>query len=184
MTTVQIGKVISKRTLVTAESEPIQIPDAKVLTHLQFRRFAGCPYCSVHLHSMAQRHSEILAAGIRVAVVFRSTVTALRHHYADTPFAVIADPRDTLYTEFGVGSGLGSILNPRAFLALVPKIIRMFPRLPGIPPWGKGVLGLPADFLIAPDGRVVACKYGTHADDQWSVDQLLELAHSYVREVS
>ena len=92
--------------------------------------------------------------------------------------------KDTLYTEFGVGSGLGSILNPRAFLALAPKVIRMLPKLPGMPPWGKGVLGLPADFLIAPDGRVVTCKYGTHADDQWSVDQLLELAHSYARELS
>jgi hypothetical protein len=30
--------------------------------------------------------------------------------------------------------------------------------------------------LIAPDGRVVACKYGAHADDQWSVDDLLALA--------
>jgi hypothetical protein len=37
-------------------------------------------------------------------------------------------------------------------------------------------LGLPADFLIAPDERIVAAKYGKHADDQWSVDELLNLA--------
>ncbi|HEX4559363.1 MAG TPA: AhpC/TSA family protein, partial [Mycobacterium sp.] len=37
-------------------------------------------------------------------------------------------------------------------------------------------LGMPADFLIAPDGAVVARKYGEHADDQWSVDELLRLA--------
>ncbi|MFD8725590.1 hypothetical protein ACFV2H_48560 [Streptomyces sp. NPDC059629] len=37
-------------------------------------------------------------------------------------------------------------------------------------------LGLPADFLIAPDGRILAAKYGEHAYDQWSVDHLLELA--------
>lgn len=36
-----------------------------------------------------------------------------------------------------------------------------------------GHLGLPADFLIGSDGRVIACKYGMHADDQWSVDELL-----------
>ena len=34
----------------------------------------------------------------------------------------------------------------------------------------------PADFLIAQDGRVVASKYGTHADDQWSVDEVLTIA--------
>lgn len=37
-------------------------------------------------------------------------------------------------------------------------------------------LGLPADFLIGSDGRVLAAKYGSHADDQWSVDELLDLA--------
>jgi hypothetical protein len=39
-----------------------------------------------------------------------------------------------------------------------------------------GPLGLPADFLIAPDGTVLARHYGNHAYDQWSVDQLLALA--------
>ena len=40
-----------------------------------------------------------------------------------------------------------------------------------------GHLGLPADFLIARDGRVLACKHGRHANDQWTVDELL--AHAY-----
>jgi len=37
-------------------------------------------------------------------------------------------------------------------------------------------LGLPADFLITPSGRISAVKYGTNAYDQWSVDELLSLA--------
>jgi hypothetical protein len=37
---------------------------------------------------------------------------------------------------------------------------------------------LPADFLIGSDGRVLAAKFGSHADDQWSVDELLDLATS------
>jgi hypothetical protein len=41
-----------------------------------------------------------------------------------------------------------------------------------------GRLGLPADFLIGPDGRVLAAKYGQHVDDHWSVDQLLRIAQS------
>jgi peroxiredoxin len=31
--------------------------------------------------------------------------------------------------------------------------------------------------LIAPDGRVAALKYGQHAYDQWTVDELLDHAH-------
>jgi hypothetical protein len=41
---------------------------------------------------------------------------------------------------------------------------------------GETVLGLPADFLIEPGGRVIAAKYGRHAGDQWSVDEVLALA--------
>jgi hypothetical protein len=31
-------------------------------------------------------------------------------------------------------------------------------------------------FLIEPGGRVIAAKYGRHAGDQWSVDEVLALA--------
>ena len=85
-----------------------------------------------------------------------------------------------LYKEFGVGSGLRALLNPRALLMVLPNVIRVFPRLPGMPPSGKSALGLPADFLIASNGRVLACQYGAHADDQWSVDELLSLARQHV----
>jgi hypothetical protein len=33
--------------------------------------------------------------------------------------------------------------------------------------------GLPADFLLARDGRVVAAHHGRHAADAWRVDELL-----------
>ena len=39
-----------------------------------------------------------------------------------------------------------------------------------------GRFGLPADFLIAPDGRIAAVKYGKHTYDQWTVDELFEHA--------
>ena len=39
-----------------------------------------------------------------------------------------------------------------------------------------GPLGLPGDFLIQPSGQIKAAKYGTHAYDQWSVDELIALA--------
>lgn len=42
-----------------------------------------------------------------------------------------------------------------------------------------GKRGLPADFLVAPDGRIVACKFGKHANDQWSVDELLSLVSQH-----
>jgi hypothetical protein len=45
----------------------------------------------------------------------------------------------------------------------------------------NGNLGLPADLLITADGSVAAVKYGGHAYDQWSVDELLDLASGFGR---
>jgi hypothetical protein len=45
----------------------------------------------------------------------------------------------------------------------------------------NGNLGLPADLLITADGSVAAVKYGAHAYDQWSVDELLDLASGFGR---
>jgi len=49
---------------------------------------------------------------------------------------------------------------------------------------GEKHLGLPADFLIAPDGSVLAAKYGRYASDQWSVDELLDLAKLHSRRLA
>jgi hypothetical protein len=38
---------------------------------------------------------------------------------------------------------------------------------------GTDQTGLPADILLDGDGVIVGVHYGAHADDQWSVDDLL-----------
>src|SRR5271167_2948651 len=56
----------------------VSIPDPKVKwVHLQFRRFAGCPICNLHLQSFIQRNQEIVDAGIREVVVFHSPDSSL-----------------------------------------------------------------------------------------------------------
>lgn len=167
------------RTLVTITGAQVSIPDSTHLIHLQFRRFAGCPVCSLHLRSIVARHDEIRAAGIREVVVFHSSAAELRTYTADLPLDVIADPERELYREFGVESGARALLDPRGWATIgraVATEIRAVRRkerpAPPTKPDG-GRLGLPADFLIAPDGTISAAKYGTHVDDQWSVDELL-----------
>ncbi len=167
------GSVVAARELVGVSGEAISIPDPDRLVHLQFRRFAGCPICNVHLQSIVRRNDEIAAAGIREVVAFHSTDDELRRYVGELPFAVVADPAKALYAEFGVGSSPRSLLHPRALSpATLASAIRQGRRNMNMHPTG-GHLGLPADFLIGTDGRVVACKHGTHANDQWSVDELL-----------
>lgn len=169
------GSVVTPRDLVTVSGVRVPIPDTDKLIHLQFRRFAGCPICNTHLQSIVRRHDEIAEAGIREVVVFHSTDQELIRYVAHLPFPVVGDPDKGLYTEFGVGSSPRAVLDPR----VAPVLGRVLRQLPGIgdsPPANLrptgGRLGLPAEFLIDPHGLVIACKRGSHAYDQWSVDEL------------
>jgi hypothetical protein len=87
-----------------------------------------------------------------------------------------------LYREFGVEARLRALLDPRAWIPILKGVART---LIGIlvnqepcPPWNPdgGRFGLPADFLIGSDGTLLACKYGAHVYDQWSVDEVLKLS--------
>ncbi|MGW4914637.1 peroxiredoxin-like family protein [Streptomyces sp. NPDC004270] len=176
------GSAVPQRGLTTVSGDPVAVPDPDRPVHLQFRRFAGCPVCNLHLRSVVRRHHEIAAAGVREVVVFHSSAEELRPHTADLPFAVVADPDKRLYREFGVEQSPRALLDPRAWGPIVRAVVsgawhvvRGREHLPSTSPHG-GRLGLPADFLIAPGGQVLAAKHGEHAYDQWSVDELLELA--------
>lgn len=177
-----VNDTIARRSIAGVSAEPVSIPDSHRLLHLQFRRFAGCPVCNLHLQSFRRKQKEIAAAGVREVIVFHSKADDLRQYVNDLPFAVIADPDKRLYVEFGVESSPRALLDPRAWPSMIRgivhsliSIIRERQSIPSVAPHG-GRLGLPADFLIATDGRVLARKYGEHADDQWSVEEVLTLA--------
>lgn len=181
------GFVIEEQCLRSIHSTNIRIPDPNSITHLQFRRFAGCPICDLHLHSIAQRHHELAVAAVREVVVFHSSAGELEPYCGALPFDTIADPDKRLYAQFGVEAGLRALLSPRAWFPTLCGIFRSLGQtlrgrvpLPTINPHG-GRLGLPAEFLIAPGGAILACKYGTHAYDQWSVDEILDLSRSVLR---
>lgn len=173
-----------ERELVSVTGERVRIPDDRELVHLQLRRFAGCPICHLHLRSFVRRRDELAAAGIREVVVFHSPVDELAPHADGFPFPLIADPDRQLYRELGVESSPRALLDPRAFLSVARAvtfgtlaILLGHERPPSLTPHG-GRLGLPGDFLIGPDGQVIASKRGEHADDQWSVNDVLRLAVS------
>jgi peroxiredoxin len=108
-----VNDTIARRTLAGVSGKPISVPDGDRLLHLQFRRFAGCPVCNLHLQSFRRRYAEIVAAGIREVVAFHSTADDPRPYTADLPFAVFADPDKRLYREFGVESSVRALVDPR-----------------------------------------------------------------------
>lgn len=113
--------------------------------------------------------------------MFHTSAEELLRYAGDLPFAVIADPDKRLYAAFGVESGRRALLDPRVWGPILRGVFRSLAAIlrgspvPPLNPQG-GRFGLPADFLIASDGRVLASKYGSHAYDQWSVDEILALS--------
>src|SRR5437764_12452669 len=168
----RVGDAFPTLELTASSGQLVTIPDpAGNFVHLQLRRFAGCPICNLHLRSIVARHDEIRAHGTREVVVFHSTVAELAKYEAELPFPVIADPERELYQRLGVERRAGSLLRPRALRAMIAGQTAAIAKRSTIRgPLGPltstgGLLGLPADFLIAPDGRLAPLKYGHHAYD-------------------
>jgi len=165
------GDIVPARTLESVTGESIKLPDPNRLVHLQLRRFVDCPICNTHIAEMRGRAREIEAAGIKEVIVFHSSAMSIRSYQKDVPFVLVGDPKKALYKEFGVESSLGFISRKSLGAAMRGMAHGHF----GLRLWG-GPFGLPGDFLIAPSGRIKAVKYGAHAYDQWSVDELIALA--------
>lgn len=166
--------------LVNLQGQAINLPDAsKALVHLQFRRFAGCPICNLHLREMASRIHEIRQAGIWEVVFFHSSAASMQPYQGDLPFDCIADPDKVFYRQFGVEASVLGLLDPRNILAVMKGMASAFPT--HLSAGGEaGHAGMPADFLIDATGMIVACHYGSYADDQWTVDELLAQAHRFL----
>nr|WP_259464519.1 AhpC/TSA family protein [Streptomyces sp. TLI_171] len=116
------------------------------------------------------------------AAVFHSPEAELRPHAQGLPFPLVADPDQRLYRAYGVERGVRALLDPRVWPTIARAVARSAvlllrgrERPPASRPLG-GRIGLPADFLLAADGRVLAAHYGAHAADHWAVDQVLALA--------
>jgi peroxiredoxin len=162
------GDMLPTTAMEAVTGETINLPDPKRLVHLQFRRFVDCPMCNTHVAELKKRAREIEAAGIKEVLVFHSSPKSIRSYQKDVPFLMVGDPKKVFYKEFGVETSLGFMSLNALWAAMRGLAHGHFGlRLSG------GPLGLPADFLIAPSGRIKAVKYGTDAYDQWSVDELL-----------
>ncbi len=107
--------------------------------------------------------------------VFHSPPEALAHLVQGegaVPFPVLADPRKRVYRLYGVATSFLGLLRPSGWgpaLAAARAGYR--------PNWldtlRDGIGGLPADFLIGPDGRVERVHYGRSFTDSMQPEEVL-----------
>lgn len=165
-----VGDSVDTQKWITASGRLIDIPDSRGrVVHLHFSRWAGCPICNIHLANLRKRASELEAAGIHEVVIFHSPPGDVADLRGDLPFDLVADPEREKYRYFGVEESPFFLLHPRAFWRFLNEAAmgRTAERVRG------GILGLPADFIIDGAGNIRAARYGRHADDAMTVDEVL-----------
>ena len=166
------GDVFPQLTVITSKGTRITIPVAGAnYTHIQFRRFSGCPICNTHIAEFRRSIAQLKAAGIHEVLFFHSSQEDVAAFHKDLPFDAVGDREKHYYSRFGVESSW-KFANAAAVRAALASILRgnFGLKISG------GPLGLPAEFLVAADGRIKAAHYGKHAYDQWAIKTLLDLA--------
>lgn len=174
----KVGDSLAGRVFETADDRRVDIPRRDGgLVHIQFRRWVGCPICNMHLQGFRKRHGELEGAGVHEVVFFHSSAEDIRDFQKDMPFDMVGDPTKRYYREFGVESSIWFFLSVKTLWAAVRGVLNGWVNLK----MNHGPTGLPADFLLGADGRVLAAKYGKTADDNWEVDDVLRLAKEVSR---
>lgn len=169
------GKRLKSLSMTTVRGKPLAVPDAGTpFTHLQFRRFTGCPICNTHVAAFRRRAEDIKAAGIHEVIFFHSEPDNIAKFQAQVPFDMVGDPQKKYYRQFGVESSLRGLFHPKVLWAALKGYLNLRVNYK----MGGGISSLPADFLVAADGTIVAAKYGEHYYDQWDVDELIALTKS------
>jgi peroxiredoxin len=164
------GEPAPETTVSTVAGTVIPVPAPGQVLHLYFSRFADCPICNLHIADLRRRTPELAAAGVRLVAIFHSPAEHVRTYRGDMPFALVADPDREIYGRFGVGTSRRALAHPQALrrLAAEARAGHTAQEAHG------GIHGLPADFLIAPDGRLLLAHYGSHADDSLPVQAILD----------
>jgi hypothetical protein len=140
-------------------------------THVQFRRFSGCPICNTHIAALRRGKARLDALGIHEVLFFHSSSEDVAAFHGRLPFDAVGDREKRYYRQFGVESSW-RFFSPAVIRASLSSILRgnFGLKIAG------GPLGLPAEFLVASDGRIKAAHHGTHAYYQWAAGTTLGLA--------
>jgi len=167
-----VGDKLAPFQLSTLAHGIVDVPDS-TLVHLQFRRFAGCPVCNLHLRRFAEGQDRLQAADVRTVAFFHSPAALMLPYQGALPFATVPDPERRWYRQFGVERSACAVVHPQ----VIWSALRGLFDAPSNPfAGGSDQTGLPADFLIDSGGVIIALHYGRHADDQWSLDEVLDHA--------
>lgn len=165
------SKAIDFRTT-DIHGKPFQLSDhlgKRVL--LSFFRDAGCPFCNLRVYELTHNHRQWLDQNLEIIVVFSDTSEQVRRFVSrhPRPFTMLADPQLELYNRYGIQHSAWALL--KALVFKLPRIVHgLFKG--GRPSNNPHLTIVPADFLIAEDGRIAKVWYGRDTSDHIPLHQI------------
>lgn len=149
--------------------------DGSSTVHLTFYRHAGCPPCNLRVHELMQAKTELDRLSVKEIGIFESTAEHIRKdmaHSGDVPFPILADRERRLYAKYAVEPSLSGFIG--SFLLRPAYSMKAIFRYGYIPKFAEATTMMPAEFLIAPDGRIKLAHYGTHLGDYIPLETLYQ----------
>ena len=108
MTKLAMGDIVPVTTFTTFKGETVSLVDVKMpLIHIQFRCYAGCPICNLHLCSIIKCKDKLTMLSVSEIVFFHSTPEELKEHTSYLPFPCVANLMKEFYKMFGMEEGSG-----------------------------------------------------------------------------
>jgi peroxiredoxin len=143
------------------------------ITLLCFFRYASCPLCNLRVRELILAHEELTAKGVRILAVFQSPAERIAQYVGQQvpPFPLIPDPELRLYRLYRVETSWAGFA--RAWTLGLPRVVNAVIAkgfLPGT--MENEIHRIPADFLIAADGRLMAVYYGKDIGDHMPLKRI------------
>lgn len=148
---------------------------------LSFFRHAGCPMCNLRVHELIQERETLDNYGVKILAIFESPAKSIRRDVGKQkpPFPIIPDPDRRLYKLYGVAPSWSGFV--RIFLSRPKRVFEAIFKKGFIPKFAEATPMMPAEFLIAPDGKIKLAYYGTDIGDHLPLSDLYsaldEIAH-------
>jgi thioredoxin-dependent peroxiredoxin len=139
---------------------------------LSFYRYASCPFCNLRVHTLAERYPQWQAAGLEILAIFQSPTDSIAKYVGKqkSPFPIISDPDHIFYRAFGTESSVAGFLKVAVSR---PGDLLKASKLGYNPGKMEGTkTQLPADFLIGPNGQVLASYYGQDIGDHLPIETI------------
>jgi peroxiredoxin len=140
---------------------------------LKFHRFSGCPVAQNEVSEFVKRQKELFSTGVETIVFLHNNKEKVLPVFQELPgFHLVADRQKLFYNIYHAQFSWKGIFSLATWRAIFSAFFNGY--FPRITKFQGGIVGIPADFLLDENSRIVDVHYGRHFGDSWTVSEVLQ----------